>query len=60
MIQIGSYLGVNLEGNYRQARWMAILAAAIFFPIFTIPGMLAIGKLERYRNQLLEPMRDAK
>lgn len=35
---------------YRRARWLAVLSAAIFFPLLTLPGILAVRRLERYRR----------
>jgi hypothetical protein len=52
VIRTASRLGVDFAGTYRRARWMAILAASIFFPVMTIPGILAIKRLETYRHVL--------
>ena len=35
---------------YRRARWLGILTAAIFFPVLTLPGILAVRRLERCRR----------
>jgi hypothetical protein len=50
MIKTAKDLAVDLDRTYRRARWLAILAAAIFFPILTIPAVLAVRRLERYRR----------
>ena len=53
MLKTATRLAADLDGTYRRARWIAILAASIFFPILTIPGILAVRRLERYRTHLL-------
>jgi hypothetical protein len=58
LIKIANQLRDQVDGTYRRARWMAILAASIFFPIMTIPGILAVRRLERYRSHELVPSRD--
>ena len=41
-------LEVEFDRTYRRARWLGILAAAIFFPVLTWPGVLAMRRLEKY------------
>ncbi|MDZ7616205.1 MAG: hypothetical protein U1E05_04325 [Patescibacteria group bacterium] len=55
MLKTASRLTVDFKGTYRLARWLAILAASIFFPILTIPAVLAVRRLERYREQFPGP-----
>ena len=57
VIRTAGRLGVDLTGTYRRARWVAILAATVFFPVLTIPGILALRRLERYRSHMVEPLR---
>jgi hypothetical protein len=49
-IKTAKDLATDLDRTYRRARWTAILAAAIFFPILTFPAVLAVRRLERYRR----------
>ena len=44
-----SRLQVNFARHYNRARWIAILAAVIFFPILSIPAVIALSRLENYR-----------
>jgi hypothetical protein len=53
MINTARRLSIDVARNYRRARWLGILAASIFFPIFTIPGILAVRRLERYRTHVV-------
>ena len=50
MIKTAKDLAVDVERTYRRARWLAVLAAGLFFPIFAIPAYLAVRRLERYRR----------
>jgi hypothetical protein len=52
MIQTASSLGVEFDRTYRRARWLGIIVSAMFFPILTIPGILAVRRLERCRLQM--------
>jgi hypothetical protein len=56
MLRTASRLGHDFDRVYRRARWLAILAAAIWFPLFTIPGILAVRRLERYRRYRADPI----
>ena len=50
MIKTAKDLAVDVDRTYRRARWLAVLAAGLFFPILTIPAYLAVRRLERYRR----------
>ena len=62
MVKTATYLAADLDRYYRRARWIAVLAAALFFPILTVPAFLAVRRLERYRNSMIvqEPEEEAK
>ena len=51
MIRVANRLKTNFDRNYRPTRWMGILTATIFFPMLTIPAILAVRRLERYRKR---------
>ena len=50
MVRTAKHLGTDLDRYYRRARWIAVLAAAFFFPILTVPAFLAVRRLEKYRD----------
>jgi len=50
MIKTAKHLADDLDRYYRRARWLGILAGALFFPILTVPAFLAVRRLERYRD----------
>jgi hypothetical protein len=50
MLRTARRLQTNPAGWYRMARWMGILAAALFFPFLTVPAILALNQLERHRR----------
>lgn len=52
MAKTANGLEHDFHRHYRRARWTAIIVAALFFPIMTIPGILAVRRLERYRSGL--------
>ncbi len=51
-------LGVNLDRSYRRARWLGIITGAMFFPLLTIPAILAVRRLERYRKHMMDRVHD--
>jgi hypothetical protein len=55
ILRTANRLGGDFDRVYRRARWLGILAATIWFPILTIPGILALRRLERYRKYVTDP-----
>lgn len=53
MLWTASRLEVDFTQAYRRARWTGILVAVLYFPWLTIPGCLAVRRLEDYRRKLL-------
>ena len=54
VLRTASQLGRDFDRVYRRARWLGILAATIWCPISTIPGVLAVRRLERYRRFMVD------
>lgn len=52
MIHTANFLAADFRTFYRRARWLAIIAAAIWFPWMTVPAVIVIRKLERYRSSV--------
>jgi hypothetical protein len=50
LIKTANHLGTTFDESYRRARWLGIIAATLFFPILTVPGILAVHRLERCRE----------
>ncbi len=44
----------SFEQVYRRARWSAVIASGVFFPVLTLPGMLAVRRLEEYHKFLAD------
>jgi hypothetical protein len=55
VLRTANRLGQDFDRMYRRARWLGILAAALWFPLLTIPGILAVRRLERYRRFVNDP-----
>lgn len=43
----------NFERVYRRARWSAVIASGVFFPWLTLPGAVAVRRLEEYHKFLV-------
>jgi hypothetical protein len=56
VLRTANGLEVRFQRTYRRARWLGILAATMFFPLLTWPGILAVRRLERYRTFLNDEM----
>ncbi len=52
MLTTANRLEDQFSMYYRRARWTGILAATVFFPWLTFPGILAVRRLEKYRREL--------
>ena len=50
MLRVARALPSRFNETYKRARWLAILAGAVFFPVFTLPAYIAISRLESYRR----------
>ena len=49
MIRTAMRLPRDFERLYKRARWLCIVAAAIGFPILTIPASIVMARLGKYR-----------
>ncbi len=52
MVRTADRLELDFQGNYQRARWMGILAAAVYFPWLTVPGCIAVRRLKEYRRNV--------
>lgn len=50
MIKTATQLPNDFERLYKRARWLGILAAAFGFPILTIPALIGVSRLSKYRE----------
>lgn len=50
MVRTAAQLHTDFDRVYRRARWIAIVAGAVGFPLFTIPFFLAASQLARHRR----------
>ena len=50
MIRTAMRLPHDFERLYKRAHWLGILAAAIGFPLLTIPAFIGVARLSKYRK----------
>lgn len=53
MMTTAKDLGKDFDATYRRARWLGIVAGTLYFPILTVPAILAIRHLESCRQALV-------
>ena len=54
MIRIGYIPETEFPAHYKKARWIGIIAGALFFPILGLPAYISLRRLHRY-NLLVNP-----
>ena len=54
MIRIGYIPETEFPAHYKKARWIGIIAGALFFPILGLPAYIALRRLHRH-NLLVNP-----
>jgi hypothetical protein len=52
MIRIGRLPEDQFPKHYKKARWVAILAGSLFFPIFGLPAFISLWRLSLYSKTL--------
>ncbi|TWU16286.1 hypothetical protein [Allorhodopirellula heiligendammensis] len=52
MIRIGYTAPEKFPQRYQQARWIGIIAGALFLPILGIPAFISVRRLTRYHQCL--------
>jgi len=50
MIRLGRVSGDTFPAQYKKARWIGLIAGAVFFPILGLPAFLSIRRLTQYHE----------
>ena len=50
VVWISNRLRRDFDKTYKLARWTAVIGSALFFPILTIPAVMAVSRMTKYRK----------